>query len=223
MFPKTSLHTLFPSLQFSEIAIPDMSASGHFFENDPEHENLAKAADRLEKFQKQHPNALVANGYLEKRSFYNTERFQRTHNGITEYRNIHLGTDFWAPAQTPVHAPFEGTVVISHHNNLHKDYGALLVIAHQTNETKWYTLYGHLSKDSLTLSPKGKVLQQGDLLAYLGDETENGHWLPHLHFQVITDLLGATKNYNGVAFASELALWKKRCPDPDLLFTESLH
>lgn len=222
-FSKISLEQLFPTVSFSSVAIPDMSVNSDFFEDDPQHENLNLAGQRLARFQAQHPDALLANGYLEERSFYNTNRFKRTKNGATEFRNIHLGTDFWLPARTPLHMPFDGEVVISHHNDYHKDYGPLLVLAHQIEETTFYTLYGHLSIDSLARAPKGKKFQQGELFAYLGNENENGHWVPHLHFQLITDLLGATENYNGVAFPSELARWKTLCPDPDLLFIESLH
>ena len=220
---KASLHTLFPNVNFTGVAIPDMSVDSNFFGNDPQHENLELAAARLQAFQDKNPQALLANGYLEERSFYNTKRFQRTVNQIIEYRNIHLGTDFWLPAGTPVHVPFDGTVVIAHHNNFHKDYGPLLVVEHTLEAFTFYTLYGHLSEASLTLSPKGKQLKKGDLLAHLGTEEENGHWVPHLHFQLITDLLGETENYNGVAFPSEIDRWKTLCPDPDLIFEESLH
>lgn len=220
---KISLHSLFPTIDFTSIAIPDMSSGSDFFDDDPQHENLELAAERLQKFQEEHPNALLANGYLEERNFYNTKRFERTLNDKKEYRNIHLGTDFWLPAGTAVHATYEGTVVISHHNDYHKDYGPLVVVAHIVEDTSFYSLYGHLSVDSLALSPVGKQLKQGELLAYLGDEKENGHWVPHLHFQLITDLLGETENYNGVAFPSEIEQWKQLCPDPDLIFKESLH
>ena len=220
---KISLHTVFPTVPFTKIAVPDMSTGSDLFGSDPQHENLELAAARLQDFQDKNPEALLANGYLEERSFYNTKRFEREANGDTEFRNIHLGTDFWLPARTPVHVPFDGTVVISHYNNFHKDYGALIVVQHTLLGTTFYTLYGHLSKDSLVLSPKGKQVKQGEFLAYLGSEDENGHWLPHLHFQLITDLLGETENYNGVAFPSELSRWKDLCPDPDLIFKESLH
>jgi len=221
MFPKTSLKVVFPSLDFSEIAIPDMSISGSFFEEDPEHENLEKAADRLNQFQFLHPKALLANGYLETRSFYNTANFERNINDKKEYRNIHLGTDFWVPARTPIHSPFDGEIVISYDNDIHKDYGPLLVLKHLYKGESFYTLYGHLSKDSLLLSKKNKKVKQGDLIGYIGDVSENGHWVPHLHFQIITDLMGEIQNYPGVAYPSEIETWKQRCPNPSLLFEET--
>lgn len=215
-----SLHNLFPTLSFHQIAIPDMSVNNAFFGEDVMHENLENANKHLASFQKLHPNALLANGYLEERAFYNTPNFERTINDIKEYRNIHLGTDFWVPAQTPIHSLFDGEVVISHHNNYHKDYGPLLVVKHTLGGFTFSTLYGHLTLDSLMLSPKGKKVQKGALIAHIGTEQENGHWAPHLHFQIITDLLGETQNYNGVAFPSEIEIWKKRCPNPNLLFKE---
>lgn len=217
---KKSLQNLFPTLKFDKIAIPDMSVGSNFFGDDPQHENLDLATERLGEFQQKNQGALLANGYLEERSFYNTKRFERTINGTTEYRNIHLGTDFWIPERTPIHSIFDAEVVISHHNDFHKDYGPLLVLKHEIEDTIFYTLYGHLSKDSLALSPKGKKLKAGDLLAYIGNEEENGHWLPHLHFQLIADLLEETENYNGVAFPSEIEKWKQLCPNPSLVFEE---
>ncbi|MCW5518592.1 peptidoglycan DD-metalloendopeptidase family protein [Aureitalea sp. L0-47] len=219
---KISLDIVFPTLSFDRVVAPNMSISGGFFEDDPDHEDLEKASKRLELFQKENHGALLANGYLEQRAFYNTPAFERTVNGTTEYRNIHLGTDFWIPAGTPVHAPFDGKVVISHNNDIHKDYGPTLVLKHELDLGAFYTLYGHLSGSSLSLSPANSEVKKGEQIGFIGDENENGHWVPHLHFQLITDLLGNTENFNGVAFPSELDRWTKLCPNPDLIFEEYL-
>ncbi len=219
---RISLKTMFPELQFKDVVAPDMSVHSNFFGTNRDHENLESAGQRIKEFQKLHPTALLANGYLEQRAFYNTKAYERTQNGTIEFRNIHLGTDFWVPADTAVHACYDGTVEISHNNAYHKDYGPTLVIAHSFGNDTFYTLYGHLSSASLSLSKKGKQLKQGDLLGYIGNESENGHWVPHLHFQLITDLLDETKNYNGVAYPSEISRWKTICPDPSLIFYEEL-
>lgn len=217
---KASLHDLFPSLDFIDVAIPDMSVKNTFFGSDTQHENIDTAIEKIEAFQAKYPKSLLANGYLEERAFYNTKRFEwHGPNGV-EYRNIHLGVDFWVPTQTPVAAIFDAVVVISHPNDFHKDYGPLLVLKHIVNQVEFFTLYGHLTLESLKLSPKGKKIKKGDVFAHIGNETENGHWAPHLHFQIITDLLGETENYNGVAFPSEIETWKKRCPNPSVLFKE---
>jgi len=218
----TSLKTLFPTLTFDKVAAPDMSEGSTFFGMDSDHDDLYESEERLTAFRQDHPGALLANGYLEKRSFYNTPAFSRMKKGKVEYRNIHLGTDFWIEAGTPVHAPLEGEVVISHNNAEHKDYGPTVVLRHQIEGVNLFSLYGHLSIESLVLSPVGRTITQGSQIGTIGNETVNGHWVPHLHFQLITDLLGCTRNYNGVAFESDLERWKELCPDPDLLFTEKL-
>ncbi|MBX2826793.1 MAG: peptidoglycan DD-metalloendopeptidase family protein [Flavobacteriaceae bacterium] len=219
---QVSLHELFPTLDFEGISIPNMGKGSTFFGDDPQHENLTKAELRLNAFQKEHPETLIANGYLEQREFYNTPNYERVTNGTKEYRNIHLGTDFWVPALTPLHCVFDGVVVISHHNDIHKDYGPLIVLEHEWEQGVFYTLYGHLSKASLSQSPKGKKVKKGMLLGSIGTEKENGHWVPHLHFQLITDLLENTKNYNGVAYPSEIERWKQLCPNPNFIFKEAL-
>lgn len=219
---KVSLHEVFPTLDFNTIVAPDMSVGSSFFGTDPNHDDLETAENRIQSFQEQHPNALLANGYLESRSFYNTPNYKRdTPHGV-EFRNVHLGTDFWVPAHTPIHAPWEGKVVINHNNAIRKDYGPLLVLEHAVMGQVFYTLYGHLTTESLAHAPLGKTIQKGALLAWIGDPEENGQWVPHLHFQLITDLLGNTTNFPGVAFPSDLKRWTALCPNPDLVFKEYL-
>ncbi len=217
-----SLHDVFPTLTFDRVEAPDMSVGSTFFGTDPVHENLETAQHRLDLFQKQHPDGLIANGYLEARSFYNTDRYQRSTSNGKEYRNIHLGTDFWVPARTPLHSPLPGKVVISHNNDIHKDYGPLVVLEHRWNEHLFYTLYGHLSEDSLANAPIGKHIEKGTQIGWIGAAAENGDWVPHLHFQILTHLLGNTENYPGTAYPSELDHWMELCPNPDLLFKEHL-
>lgn len=219
---KASLKEVFPSLNFNKIITPNMSVGSDFFGEDVNHENLIEAQNRLDRLQQEHPNALLANGYLESRSFYNTPNYERISSTGLEYRNVHLGTDFWIQARTPVHAPFNGRIVIAHDNAVHKDYGPLIVLAHEEEGQPFYTLYGHLTRDSLEVSSMGKVVSKGEHIGWIGTPIENGHWAPHLHFQVITDLLGHSENYPGVAYPSELEIWKVLCPDPDLVFSEHL-
>ncbi|MBT8255734.1 MAG: peptidoglycan DD-metalloendopeptidase family protein [Bacteroidia bacterium] len=186
---KVSLHLLFPTRSFSEVVVPNMGAGSPFFGKDPQHEDLVNAHDRLQAFQQEHPNALLANGYLEQRSFYNTPNYKRETTAGIEYRNIHLGTDFWVPVNTPVHSLYDGKVVIAHNNDQHKDYGPVIVVEHEMESETFYTLYGHMSLSTLELSPKGKMIMAGERIGFIGNQLENGHWVPHLHFQIITDLM----------------------------------
>src|SRR5690606_15181690 len=45
----------------------------------------------------------------------------------------------------------------------------------------------------------------------------NGDWPPHLHFQIILDLLDLDNDYPGVALASQREVWLANSPDPNLI------
>lgn len=212
-----SLHSLFPKTSFSEVLKIDMSTE---LSPDLNYDTVVELGDFISEIQKKNPNALLANGYLERRMFYTTDVYKRTTANGSEYRNIHLGTDFWVDAQTPVHAAFDGKVVILEDNNFPKDYGPTLVLEHNFDGELFYTLYGHLTRETLALHKKGNQLKAGELIGYIGKPEENGNWAPHLHFQIVMDLLGNTENFPGVAFPSEIEKWKTICPNPSLLFVE---
>jgi peptidoglycan LD-endopeptidase LytH len=42
----------------------------------------------------------------------------------------------------------------------------------------------------------------------------NGDWPPHLHFQLITDMMGNTGDFPGVCLPEEKQAYKVLCPDP---------
>jgi 4-aminobutyrate aminotransferase-like enzyme/Ser/Thr protein kinase RdoA (MazF antagonist) len=219
---KVSLSTMFPTLSIDSITVLDMSVGSTLLGNLLEYSDPEVSEFKLKQFQKNHPKTLLANGYLETRPFYSTNAFKSEGNSGPQYRTVHLGTDFWVAAHTPVHAPFDGVIKIAHHNNYDKDYGPMLILEHRFEGNTFYTLYGHLTLSTLSLVKTGQQVTQGDLIAYIGTPIENGNWAPHLHFQVILDLLGNNENFDGVAWPLEKEIWKSMCPDPDLLFTEAL-
>ncbi|MDO8834538.1 MAG: phosphotransferase, partial [Vicinamibacterales bacterium] len=82
---------------------------------------------------------------------------------------------------------------------------------------RFYTLYGHLSRASVAGLREGQAVAKGTCIARIGAETENGGWPPHLHFQVIADLLGRRGDFPGVARPSDRRVWLSLCPDPNLV------
>ena len=66
------------------------------------------------------------------------------------------------------------------------------------SEITFYTLYGHLSRASLSLHAEGAEVAAGDVIGWLGDESVNGGWPPHVHFQIVTDLGGEKGHFVGV-------------------------
>jgi len=219
---KTKLNTVFPTLAIKNVTTLDMTVGSTLLGNIAEYNDIDITAFRLEQIQKEHPDTILANGYLETRPFYTTNAFKGEGNNGPEFRTVHLGTDFWVPAQTPVHAPFDGKVVIVHHNDYLKDYGPTIVLEHAFDGAVFYTLYGHLTLSSLSINKIGATVKQGDLIAYIGEAHENGQWVPHLHLQIVLDLLSNTENFHGVAYPSEKQLWQSLCPSPDLIFSEAL-
>src|SRR2546428_5416081 len=81
----------------------------------------------------------------------------------------------------------------------------------------FYTLYGHLSKDSLAGLYAGKPIAQGTPFAKIGSYEVNGGWPPHVHFQLITDLLDREGEFPGVARPGQRDIWLSLSPDPNLV------
>jgi murein DD-endopeptidase MepM/ murein hydrolase activator NlpD len=99
-------------------------------------------------------------------------------------RNIHMGIDIGAPVNTKVYGFFKGEVFLSADNDQAGDYGPTIITKHLIDNVEVYALYGHLSRESLDLSPIGKKLETGDLVGWVGDKSVNGGWNPHVHFQL---------------------------------------
>lgn len=132
-----------------------------------------------------------------------------------EPRRFHLGIDIWGRPHTAVMAPCDGIVHSFAYNDAFGDYGATILLTHQLEGMSFYTLYGHLSLNSIRNLRSGERINRGDIFAEFGIQTENGQWPPHLHFQVIHDLQGWEGDYPGVCRYSEREVWLANCPDPD--------
>ncbi|HLK03999.1 MAG TPA: aminotransferase class III-fold pyridoxal phosphate-dependent enzyme [Candidatus Acidoferrum sp.] len=163
--------------------------------------------------------AKVAIGrYDEPRLLYNGPQFGASKNPTDERRTIHLGIDLFVEPGTPIHAPLAGEVHLLANNAFPLDYGPLVVLKHATDSgEEFFTLYGHLNEATLQELRVGQQVAQGDVFAYVGDIHENGGWAPHVHFQIILDMLDRGMEFPGVASASQRTLWKALSPDPNLL------
>jgi 4-aminobutyrate aminotransferase-like enzyme/Ser/Thr protein kinase RdoA (MazF antagonist) len=156
--------------------------------------------------------------YNEPRLLYTTALFGGSSNPTDECRTIHLGLDLFVEPGAGLHAPLAGFVHAVANNASPLDYGPVVILRHATGDgQQFFTLYGHLSKDSLNQLQVGQAIAQGQQFARVGTAQENGGWPPHLHFQVILDLLDRGANFPGVARASERDVWTNLSPDPNLL------
>lgn len=159
-------------------------------------------------------------GYGETRPVYTTDAYETEGNYGPRWRTVHLGLDVWGPAGTTIYAPYDGVVHSLAYDPNPGSYGATLILEHKGAQGKFFTLYGHLSKASLAKWGAGAQVQKGDEIAEFGPEAENGGWPPHLHFQVMRDMLGNKGDFPGVAYPEEAEAWLSLCPDPASFFPD---
>lgn len=156
-------------------------------------------------------------GYAEHRTIYGRSKLFDGSATEEEPRRLHLGTDIWGKVNTAVRAPLDGIVHSFGFNDGFGDYGVTIILSHLLDNISFYTLYGHLSLSSIKNMQEGDLIREGTVFAEFGIHAENGHWPPHLHFQLIRDLQGWKGDYPGVCRYSEREQWLFNCPDPDLV------
>ena len=143
-------------------------------------------------------------------------------------RDHHVGLDLGGPVGTPVHAFGNGVIEDIALNDEDGSYGPTLITKHTLRlpvevggplgdevQTFW-VLYGHLSWNSIARWNKGDAFEQGDVLAAMGDESENGGWAPHVHVQMSLEApIGG--DLPGVVQPEEREDALSRYPDPRLI------
>lgn len=155
-------------------------------------------------------------GYLEQRFLYERSK-HFTKVEPSKVRNIHLGIDLWCSAHTPVLSPIDG-VIHSFRNNLnYGDYGPTVILEHSVNGQSFYTLYGHLTEESIQNKSVGDIIGKGEEFAALGEASVNGDYAPHLHLQIICDIGEHQGDYPGVSSLVDLDHYRENCPNPNLL------
>lgn len=226
-----------PSLVF------DFSVGSTFLSADPASVDLARQTKRIFA-EMERAGAVVGIGrYNEARAVYSSAQFGLSKNPTDERRTIHLGIDLFVEAGAAVRAPLAGVVHAFANNATPQDYGPVVILRHKFGdslsalaqhsfgyaqdraaplqsrgpETEFCTLYGHLSVQSLKGLRVGQKVARGEKFAEVGDMQENGGWTPHLHFQIILDLLDQGTDFPGVARASQRDVWTSLSPDPNLL------
>jgi len=156
-------------------------------------------------------------GYAEHRTVYRHSKIFDADKPGEEPRRLHLGIDIWGKPHTAVMSPMNGLVHSFAFNNAAGDYGTTIILTHRLDNFTFYILYGHLSLNSIKNLQEGNRIEKGDVIAEFGIPAENGHWPPHLHFQIIIDLENRKGDYPGVCKYSEREKYLNNCPDPDLI------
>ncbi len=152
-------------------------------------------------------------GYGEERNIYSKASLFSQDD-----RCMHLGVDITLKPNTPIYAPLNARIHSFQNNDKPFDYGPTIILEHDLDEnTQFYTLYGHLSTISLENLTVGQVINQGQLVGYIGNKSENGGWNPHLHFQIISDMENMKGDYPGVASKRDAVAMLHKCPDPQFI------
>jgi murein DD-endopeptidase MepM/ murein hydrolase activator NlpD len=111
----------------------------------------------------------------------------------------------------------DGKVYSFQNNHGFGDYGPTIILEHQLKDETLYSLYGHLKLTDLDHLEVGKTISKGEKFCHLGPFPENGDWPPHVHFQLMWDLLGNLGDFPGVCSHREIEKFKNICPDPNLM------
>ena len=140
---------------------------------------------------------------------YNTEIFHGE-------RFLHVGIDIGAPIGTPCMAFTDGEVSHFGYNPEPGDYGNVLITKHELGGVSLWALYGHLSSESIENKILGQKVVAGEVVAWFGDESENGGCEPHLHFE-LSVIEPETHDMPGVVAPEDREQALKDYPDPRLV------
>ncbi|RBL93965.1 peptidoglycan DD-metalloendopeptidase family protein [Chitinophaga flava] len=176
--------------------------------------NIKKFCNYITRTLKANSCRLGIGGYSEHRTIYAVSPH---FDAGEEPRRLHLGIDVWGAAGTPVFAPLNGHIHSFRFNDHFGDYGATIILQHKLEGYTFHTLYGHLSISNLQGLYENMPVVAGQQLGYFGTPAENGGWPPHLHFQLIEDMMKFRGDYPGVCRFSERDKYLQNSPDPDLI------
>lgn len=156
-------------------------------------------------------------GYGERRNIYQkSTNFQ----GDEEVRDVHLGLDIWTEKGTKIFAPLDGQIHSFNDNNNYLDYGPTIILEHKVKNIIFYTLYGHLSRNSLLNIKIGDTVKKGENFASVGGSNENGSWPTHIHFQIIMDMMNKVGDFPGVSSCEKKEIYLNICPNPLILLKD---
>ncbi len=206
------------NLRQGNCIVLDLSVGSTFLSADPAHSSEQRMSPEIQSLMRAANVPIAVGRYNEPRLVYTSPLFTGSSNPTDERRTIHLGIDLFTDAGTPVSAPFEATVHAFADNQAALDYGPVVILRHETGEGfEFFTLYGHLSRQSLAVLRVGDRITTGQDFARVGTIAENGGWTSHLHFQIILDLLGLSTDFPGVAFPSQREVYTCLSPDPNVI------
>jgi murein DD-endopeptidase MepM/ murein hydrolase activator NlpD len=197
----------------------DLSVGSRLRGKDLKTLGVAEFSELIDEVMREADTAFAFGRYAEPRELYSNDDFASDETG--ESRTIHMGLDLFCVADTPVHAPLDGTVELLVNNDRELDYGPMIVLRHATDTGQiFYTLYGHLSLNTLDSIAQDQEVRAGEQIATVGVPPHNGNWPPHLHMQLVLELMSLAADFPGVAYASKQDYWLTLSPSPAVFFPQ---
>ncbi|MBP1660338.1 MAG: aminotransferase class III-fold pyridoxal phosphate-dependent enzyme, partial [Candidatus Aminicenantes bacterium] len=205
-------------LRTDPAVVLDLSIGSRLLGADPAALETPRLTETVDKAMREAGAAVGIGRYDEARAIYTTDAFAAGGSPTAERRTVHLGIDLSVAPGSAVRSPLDGTVHTVADNASPKDYGPLVILRHAIpSGEEFFTLYGHLDKDSVAGLEPGTNLRAGKTFAAVGAPPRNGDWWPHVHVQIILDLLGLDEDFPGVAAPARRSLWTGLSPDPNLI------
>jgi len=196
----------------------DLSVSSTFLGADPSASETEALTKKIFGEMKRAGVPAGVGRYDEARMLYTSPLFGVSDDPTEERRTVHLGMDLFVEPGTTLRAPLDGVVHAAANNSAPLDYGPVVILRHKTADgEEFFTLYGHLTWETLQSLKVGQRVARGEAFARVGSAHENGGWTPHVHFQIILDLLDLDADFPGVAYASQRSVWASLSPDPNRL------
>lgn len=130
-----------------------------------------------------HDDTMLFGGWLEDQRFLNDHFLVHDPEQDTM---IHIGLDIMLPIGTRIVAHDNGTVVdVFIDKSTMNGWGGRVTVLYDNpkDENFGYMIYGHLHHQRIV--HVGQLVQAGDTIGYVTNETQNGGWFPHVHIQVV--------------------------------------
>src|SRR6202047_2379549 len=168
----------------------DLSVGSEFLGADPRDSETPALTRKISALLEEARVSIGVGRYNEPRLLYTSPLFGADASPLQERRTIHLGMDLFAEPGTSIHAPLDGAIHTLANNSAPLDYGPLVILQHDAGDAAaFFTLYGHLDRESLARLKIGQRIARGEKFAHIGTSNENGGWGAPLHFQIIFYLL----------------------------------
>jgi 4-aminobutyrate aminotransferase-like enzyme/Ser/Thr protein kinase RdoA (MazF antagonist) len=208
-----------PDVRSSSRVVFDLSVGSPDLPGDPANMGTEELTRLLAEKMKEAGAAVGVGRYNEARLLHTGESPPPPADELPEHRTVHLGLDLFLEVGSSVLAPLDGTLHSLGDNSKDSSGGPTIILEHAAGEdsTTFFTLYEGLSQDSLKNLKEGARVRKGDALGRIGTASENGDRPPHLHFQIVCDLMGRRGFFPNAARPSEREVWLGFCPDPNLV------